>query len=407
VSPKRRQRGTGSLYQRGDGMWVGAVNLGFGPDGKIRRKTVSSKDYTTAARKLRDLMRQVDSGHAVATTSPTVKVWMQTWLDDVAFQRVRPRTLDTYRGYVDRYILPTLGKRRLDQVQPQHVRAMHKAITDAELSSTTARQAHAILARAFKDARRDGHPCIDIADRMDPPKVEATEREVLTTKQAVTLVHKTAERDRDVAARWWFALLYGVRQGERLGLEWDRIDFENGSLDITWQLQRLPYVHGCNPPCGRKRAGNCPERLLKIPAGYEVREAPGGLWLTRPKSRAGQRQLPLIHELAVILQALPRRGPLVFCREDGRGIEPSDDNAAWHASLDAAGLPSVSLHAARHTTATLLRDLGVPRETIQQIIGHSSALTTDLYIHGDDPLRRAALEGVGRQFALGDEAAGH
>lgn len=410
MSPKtvRRDKGEGSLFQRAsDGMWLAVVDLGYDGTGKRRRKTVSSKDYATAVRKLRALRRQLEDGQISTTSSPTVSKWLAVWLEDIAAKKVRPRTLDTYRGYVRNYIEPALGKRRLDQVRPEHVRAMHKAITDGGRSSTTARQAHAILARAFKDARRDGHPCIDIADRMDPPATAVAGRTALTVDEAVRLLRSSASDP--LGPRWATALLLGARQGECLGLEWDRIDFEAGRVDLSWQLQRLPYRHGCalvdgKPACGRRRRGNCPQRVLEVPPGFEYREAPGGLYLTRPKSRAGKRRLPLVPELAAMLDRLPRTSTLVFPRPDGSAVEPSDDNAAWHRALEAAELPEVPLHAARHTTATLLRAAGVDMRTITAIMGHASGAVTEAYLHEDDTHQRAALEGLGRTLAGGQEA---
>lgn len=393
----RRKRGTGGLYQTADGQWRGVVELGFGPDGKRRRKVICGRSRNDVIRRLNALRQEVADGRAVSTASPTVEKWLTTWLDEVAPTRVRPRTLDTYRGYVKRYIVPVLGKRRLEAVEPQHVRAMHAAIT-SRLSSTTARQAHAILVRAFADARREGYTCLDIGDRMAPPRRAASARTALTAEQAMTLLH-SVEGD-PLGPRWAAALLLGARQGECLGLEWDRVDFERGTIDLAWQLQRLPHRHGCGGACGHKRAGNCPARVLAVPPGFEYRptSAPS-LYLTRPKSRAGQRAIPLIPQLARALASLPRKGPLVF-HDNGTPIDPKADSAAWGAALEAAGLPKVPLHAARHTTATLLRNGGVDQRTITRIMGHASAAVTDAYLHEDDSLARAAMAGLGRTLAL-------
>ena len=60
-------------------------------------------------------------------------------------------------------------------------------------------------------------------------------------------------------------------------------------------------------------------------------------------------------------------------------------------ALAAAGLPHVRLHSARHTTATLLLEAGVPLRTAQEILGQTQALTTARYQHPSLSLQAAAL----------------
>ena len=59
----RRSNGEGSVYQRAsDKRWLGVAIVGYDTAGKPRRKTVSAKTRAEAARKLKDLQRQLDDG---------------------------------------------------------------------------------------------------------------------------------------------------------------------------------------------------------------------------------------------------------------------------------------------------------------------------------------------------------
>jgi integrase len=82
---------------------------------------------------------------------------------------------------------------------------------------------------------------------------------------------------------------------------------------------------------------------------------------------------------------------LVWSTRDGGPIPARDDLAAWNDALAGAGLQPVPLHAARHTTATLLMDLGTDVTVIQASLGHAQPLTTQRYQHADLTMSRIAL----------------
>lgn len=392
----RRSPGEGALYQRGDGMWIATVDLGWGADGKRKRKTVSARKYADAQRKLQTLRREIaDAGGQVPTGHMSVEAWLARWLDEIAAPRVRPSTLTGYRNDVTHHIAPVVGRYRLDKLAPQHVRAMGMAIVGKGRSSTTALRCHRILSRALSDAMREGIVVRNVAALVDAPRKAVSTRGALTAAQAITLL--TAVADDPMGSRWAAALLTGARRGELLGLERERV---GDVLDLSWQLQRLPHRHGCGGTCGRRRAGDCPHKVLDVPAGFDYRPLVGGLALTRPKTRAGHRVVPLVEPLRSILLRHIATAPensygLVWATPDGQPVDPSRDSAAWRAAVQAAGLPPVPLHAARHTAATLLLEAGVDRRVISEIIGHSSEVATRGYQHVDLTLARDAMTRLG------------
>ena len=155
------------------------------------------------------------------------------------------------------------------------------------------------------------------------------------------------------------------------------------------------------------RPGSCPQRQLDVRPDDECRQVAGGLCLVRPKSAAGRRVIPVIPALAAILAEAQRRqraagieSRFVFARPDGRPIDPSDDNSAWHAALSAAGMPQTKLHAARHTAATLLLEAGVDGRVVQQIVGHSTVAMSRRYQHVSTTLAGDALGAVAELIGL-------
>lgn len=389
----RRGRSEGALYRREDGMWIGAVTLPAGGDGRRRRKTVSSRDYATAARKLRDLRRDLEAaGGDLPTATMRVDRWLTHWVETIAAPNVRPKTLAAYRGDVRTHIIPAVGKHRLDRLTPEHVRAMNAAIVAKGNSSTTALRCHVTLGIALKAAEREGIVRRNVAALVKRPAKAANSRGAFTVEQAVTLIRHASQAGDPLASFYAAALLTGARRGELLGLQGERA---TDTLDLSWQLQRLDYTHSCGGTCGRERAGSCPTRQLEVPPGFEHRVLHGALCLTRPKSAAGWRVVPLVEPLASILgRQIPGPHGLLWTTPAGTPIDPRHATAAWRDAVAAAGLPPVPLHAARHTTATLLRAAGVPEDVILQILGHSSVLTTRGYIHADLTEARKALEGL-------------
>ncbi len=398
----RRERGAGSLYQRAsDGLWMGELVVGYRADGRKRVKTVSSKDQATVVRKLRDLRRQLDEHGDIPTASTTVERWLTRWLDEVAAPRLRPNTLVGYRADVRLHIAPAVGRYRLDKLTPAHVRAMGQEIVAKGNSSTTALRCHRVLSKALTDAQREGLVVRNVAALVDAPRRAVSSRGALSAAQGIALL-RAVEVD-PLGSRWAAALLTGARQGELLGLERDRV---GDVLDLSWQLQRLKWRHGCGGSCDRSRPGSCPRRELGVPAGFEHRPLDGGLVLTRPKTKAGHRVIPLVEPLRAILARHLDAAPanplgLVWTRDDGRPIDPSADSAAWHEALRRAELPPVPLHAARHTAASLLLEAGVDAHVVMTILGHSTIAMSRSYQHVPLGLSTDALTRLGRLLTAG------
>lgn len=398
----RRDAGAGTIFQRADGMWIARVELPS--DGhERRRKQVARARRDDAVRALRDLRRELDRTGDLPTSSPTVATWARLWLARHGSKK-KPRTFATYRTYVDQYIVPAIGRVRLDKVTPAHVYRVHDYVTDAGLSTTTALQAHAVLRKMLTDAEREGRIGRNPAELVDAPRRAINVRPALTAEQALALLAHLDRTGNPYLVHAALALGAGLRQGERLGITAGALNLDTGLLTVEWQVQRLTWLHGCAPDgqpptCGRKRGGNCPQRHVEIPPDQEAVHLEGGLWRTRPKTRTGWREVPLIAPVADILRALPMPADpvgLVLTRDGGRPIDPSGDAAAWDAALRAAGLPDVPLHSARHTTSTLLHLLGVPEHIRMQILGHSSATVTRGYTHITSAEARDGMDRLGR-----------
>lgn len=226
-----------------------------------------------------------------------------------------------------------------------------------------------------------------------PPEVEPL------TAPEVEAVLDAATRTRH-PARWSLAIGFGLRQGEALGLCWDDVDWEQGTMTVRRSLARRPWAHGCRGTCHERSGARCPRRHS------------GGLVLDEVKTRAGVRTLalpPVIldqlragHRVqgAARLQAgeLWARGPhggYVFATPLGAPVDPRNDHRRWKRLLVDASVRAARLHDARHTAATGLLILGVDARTVMSMLGWSQLSMTQRYQHVVPELVHEAARLVG------------
>jgi integrase len=144
----------------------------------------------------------------------------------------------------------------------------------------------------------------------------------------------------------------------------------------------------------------------------------GELQLYPVKTAAGRRDLPLlpiaktVFDLRRQAQAADRAqlgrawldNGLVFTTKTGRPIEPRNLVRSFHRICDGNKFRPIKVHHLRHTTATLLKNLGVPARDAQIILGHSRlAVTLEIYTHEDRQAQREALGRISKALGHASE----
>lgn len=356
----RRIKHEGSVYQRNsDNRWVGVVDLGR-INGKRVRKTVTAPTLKELRPKFEALKQTLGAG--VDDDHMTVERWMTKWLDEVAVERNRPSTLHTYRLYVQKWIVPHLGRIQLGKLRPDHIRGLLRAMDQDGKSDATRRQVLAILSRAMKVAVQDQLIARNPVESIDRPKVGKGSHGKFTLEEAKALLAACQKRDGSVDSRWVCALLAGLRQGEALGLTWDNVDLEGRVIYVTQAAQQVPGE---------------------------------GLKIVGLKSDASHRAVPMIDPVWAALMLESSRTGYVWGTDKPK--RPRQDWQDWKDFLGSVpGVPDRPLHAARATCGSLLLDAGVPSKLIAEILGHSQVMVTERhYLHGDDSMRRAAMNRLG------------
>lgn len=398
---KRRGNGEGGIYKAADGYWHASIEMGW-VAGKRKRWTAKAKTKARLMDKLEQARRELATTGTIAAKDVTVTQWFDRWLPTTR-ESTAPNTVKQ-REYSRRHVDAAIGSIPLHRLTPMMVQGMVDSII-ADGRHPTAVKARDVLRTALNAAVAEGLVIRNVADYVRVPSHAGKERTPLTAEQARKLIANT--KDDRLGSLWLFALMTGLRRGEMVGLTWDRLDLATGTADVSWQLHRLAYSHGCEKkPCGRRFAGDCPSRFMDLPKTQEHTSVVGSLVLSRPKTKRSRRRVPLApilverlreHRKATLSEPNPHG--FVWARPDGMPLDPEQALAAWHEALAANEIPATPLHASRHTTATLLMEAGVPTKVISELVGHTNIAMTEAYQHADLSATMAAVIELGERLS--------
>jgi integrase len=196
----------------------------------------------------------------------------------------------------------------------------------------------------------------------------------LTPDQVKTLF-EAAKGDR-LEALYVLAVTTGLRQGKLLGLKWDDVDMEAGTLQVRRTLTT----------------------------------AKGGPVLSAPKTKSSRRTVKLsqtalealrshlVRQLEEIdrVGSLWRENGLIFASEVGEPLDRRDlTTHRFKPLLKRAGLPKIRFHDLRHTCATLLLSKNVNPKIVSEMLGHATiAITLDTYSHVLPTMQESAAKAM-------------
>jgi len=371
---RRGANGRSTIVKQDDGRWHGFVSMGAKGDGSRDRRHVSAATRSAVVEKVKSLEAKRDAGIAGASgKAMLVDEWLDYWAENIASVRVRPRTLDTYRTMIRMHLNPYIGKRRLDQVQPEHLEQTYKQLLDKGLSPASVLRVHRMLHRALKIAMQRDRVARNVATLVEPPRQERPKTPEPLDVEECKRVLAAAEGLRN-SARWTVALALGLRQSEALALQWKDVDFDRGTLSVRRGLHRVPGegLVFTEPKTDRSR------RTIAVPA---------------PLIEALRRQRVAQNEERLIAGTEWDDWDLVFAQPNGRPLDKHSDYEAWIKLLNRAKVRHIRLHDGRHTAATLLLTAGVHPRVVMELLGHSQMrTTTDIYSHVMPALAQEAAD---------------
>jgi integrase len=246
------------------------------------------------------------------------------------------------------------------------------------LSGKTLLQHHRVFRKALDYAYKMQLIGKNPADLLEAPRAKKYKAAALDAKQAKTLLNVIQNTRLEVPIH--IAIACGLRRGEILGLRWNDIDFNNGTITINQNLVR---------------------------AGLE-------LVFKEPKTEKSKRTIPAPTQLMLLLREHKKKQielqlrsygewnnerNLVCINSNGEPINPATFSHAFGDFLKRNNLPSIRLHDLRHTYATLMLLAKTETKIVSELLGHSTiGITADLYTHVLKDMKQEAAEKLSNEL---------
>jgi integrase len=399
MATKRRGSGEGGLWKETRTrrltsgelveyvLWVGGLEAERDPaTGRRRRVRVTARTKAEAMRKMRLERDRVDSGQVPEDPSMTVEQFLRLWTTEVLVHRVDTSTFVSYRGLINKHLIPGLGRVRLRDLRAEHVDRLLRAKADAGMARSSVGRLRSILTDALTHAERRQLVPRNAGGLSIMPAIPGSgEQRALTEAErdrfvATAMAFDPAKVDEDgrvphrLAALMAVMFHVGLRPEEGTGLLWDDLDAAARTLMVSGSIKVVPRVTG---------------------SGYDL--VRGGV----KKSTAGERTIRLSAFLVALIedhrarQAAERERAgaywvemgLMFPSEVGTPIDPSNLRRAFSAVAAAAGIGGpITPYTARHTAASLFIDAGASLDQVADLLGDDLRTVVLHYRHRVRPV---------------------
>ena len=336
-----------------------------------RKQLVKTFDTRPEAEKF---YAQTQLGDAVPRSRDTFEQWTETFLTMKRDEGRRENTIYGYGMDLNRP-LDAFGKVRIQEITEEMIQQVVRDMRDQGLTRRTSPKMLTTLRAVFDLAIRKGVLQANPARDATPMGKPSKERDALTVAE-LALLRGAIQGDPWEAC--WMLTLAGLRRSELLALRWTDLDARTGELTVS--------------------KGRVPR---------------GGVG--KPKTMRGYRVLPLDQERLDLLLALnawqaetygsdQAETGLIVINELGRPMRPEEWTARWRKLCKATkGVrDDHTLHAARHSTVTFMRNAGVPDHIVAACHGHDEVIMRRTYSHVHSQQMRSAGSALSFNATEGD-----
>ena len=312
--------------------------------------------------------------------------YLLEWLE-IAKGRLAVATYSSYAAMIKKPVGPYFRQRNLTlrELEARHLQMFYSEML-RKVKPNTVIHYHAIIHSALKYAVKTDMLVQNVADKVDRPKKNSFQPVFLSAEEMQKVFE--ALRGTKLELPVLVAAFYGFRRGEVLGLKWDAIDFERGTISVIRTVTTITLD-------GKQ-------------AEIEQQSA---------KTKSSLRTLPLIGSFREYFLQVKEAQELnkqvcgncynheydgfVFVDELGERMRANYLTSAFPKFLESHGLRRMRFHDLRHSCASLLLANGVPLKHIQEWLGHSDFTTTaNIYAHLDYKSKITSAQAMETGLAL-------
>ena len=312
--------------------------------------------------------------------------YLREWLE-IAKGRLAVATYSSYAAMIKKPVGPYFRQRNLTlrELEARHLQMFYSEML-RKVKPNTVIHYHAIIHSALKYAVKTDMLVQNVADKVDRPKKNSFQPVFLSAEEMQKMFE--ALRGTKLELPVLVAAFYGFRRGEVLGLKWDAIDFERGTISVIRTVTTIT-LDGKQTEIEQQSA----------------------------KTKSSLRTLPLIGSFREYFLQVKEAQELnkqvcgncynheydgfVFVDELGERMRANYLTSAFPKFLESHGLRRMRFHDLRHSCASLLLANGVPLKHIQEWLGHSDFTTTaNIYAHLDYKSKITSAQAMETGLAL-------
>lgn len=380
VSKTRRANNEGSIFQRSDGRWGGALTMGYDENGKIIRKTIYGKTQAEVVKKLSEISGRLKSNSYELVENNNLETLMFEYLMTFKKSAVSPRTFEGNIRNFKLHIAPLIGKMKVYEIDSYAIQKLVNTLIDQGYSNDTIKKCKHLLNQFFeysidnkwilvnptlkvkvKGKRNIYEEDSDEKYKAMPPEIRDRFLEALDKDEANFI--------KPLCITLMFA---GLRIGEALALKWKNIDFNNKSIKVERAITQVPKFDEQGNVKDRKTVigdtkTTCSVR--DIPVTEIVLET-----LKQWKDKQNERQQTNPDVTAILTSPTS----FVFANDDGSYRTYSGTRKIFDRFKRRNGLNkfNIHFHGLRHTFSNMLFELNENPKVIQQLLGHRDVKTT-------------------------------
>lgn len=360
---KKRANGEGSIRRRADGNWEGR----YVANGK--RHSVYGRSQKAVREKLTEIQTALDQGRFIEPSKITLEEWFRQWLE--VYCTAKPSSKVKYETDMRVHVLPSLGHLPLQKLTPMAIQQLYHKKECEGLAPKTIKGIHCVIHKTLDQAVKLRLIQRNISDDCETPRV--VPKEMRPLKDAEVGAFLQANKGSVYEQLNYVAVFTGMRQGELIGLTWDCIDFERGTIRLYRQIQKEKQKGGQYKfvPLKNSEARTImpAQQVMKVLQQVKGQQEE---W----RNRCGD--------------AWYNQDSLVFTNPMGVHLCPFTVFKHFKKIVKRLGLAEVRFHDLRHTFAVLSLQNGADIKSVSVMMGHSTvAFTMDKYGHVSDAMQIA------------------